>query len=110
MARCNGVRPGTVSSDCMYESAFHCSGEHPLHFSPVERLWTPWRRAYIEGAADDRPTGCFLCTAPALHDDRAALIVFRGTAAYVLLNLYPYNSGHLLVAPYTHTGDLATLD
>jgi ATP adenylyltransferase len=79
----------------------------------VERLWTPWRRAFIEesASADGSDTkSCFLCTAPAAHDDRANLILFRGERAYVLLNLYPYNSGHLMVAPYLHTGDLARLE
>jgi ATP adenylyltransferase len=47
---------------------------------------------------------------PAQHDDRATLILARGDSVYVLLNLYPYNSGHLMIAPYTHGGDLATLE
>ncbi len=76
----------------------------------MERLWTPWRRAFIEGATADTHSGCFLCTKPAEHDDRANLILWRGERVYVLLNLYPYNSGHLMIAPYAHTGDLATLD
>jgi ATP adenylyltransferase len=76
----------------------------------MERLWTPWRRAFIEGATANTHSGCFLCTKPAEHDDRANLILWRGERAYVLLNLYPYNSGHLMIAPYAHTGDLATLD
>src|SRR6266516_703777 len=76
----------------------------------MERLWTPWRRAFIEGATADTHSGCFLCTKPAEHDDRANLILWRGERAYVLMNLYPYNSGHLMIAPYAHTGDLATLD
>jgi ATP adenylyltransferase len=76
----------------------------------MERLWTPWRRAFIEGATADTHGGCFLCTKPAEHDDRANLILWRGERVYVLLNLYPYNSGHLMIAPYAHTGDLATLD
>jgi ATP adenylyltransferase len=72
----------------------------------VERLWTPWRRTYIEGPAD---TGCFLCTTPTERDDRANMIVFRGEQVFVILNRYPYNIGHLMVAPYQHTGDLGTL-
>jgi ATP adenylyltransferase len=76
----------------------------------VERLWTPWRRAFIEGASGNGSDECFLCTKPAAHDDRANLILVREEHAYALLNLYPYNSGHLMVAPYLHTGDLARLD
>jgi ATP adenylyltransferase len=76
----------------------------------MERLWTPWRRAFIEGAVDNLSTTCFLCAAPAAHDDRANLILKRAESVFVLLNLYPYNNGHLMVAPYAHTGDLANLD
>jgi ATP adenylyltransferase len=76
----------------------------------MERLWTPWRRAFVEGATGNGSGECFLCAAPAAHDDRANLILARADLAYALLNLYPYNSGHLMVAPYLHTGDLATLD
>lgn len=73
-----------------------------------QRLWTPYRIAYIKAntqqeLADD---GCPFCTAPQLTDEQA-IIVHRGTHAYVLLNLYPYNSGHLLVCPYRH---VATYD
>ena len=75
----------------------------------MERLWTPWRRAFVEGA-DNRSTECFLCAIVAEHDDRKHLVPFRGERVFVLLNLYPYNSGHLMVAPYAHTGDLAGLD
>jgi ATP adenylyltransferase len=78
----------------------------------MQRLWTPWRRAFIEGDPSTRPghDGCFLCANPAAGDDRATFIVFRGQHAYVLLNLSPYNSGHLMVAPYLHSGDLANLE
>lgn len=78
----------------------------------MDRLWTPWRRAFIEGAQNTRPghDGCFLCAGPAAADDRATFILFRGQYAFVLLNMYPYNSGHLMVAPYRHTGDLANLE
>jgi len=76
----------------------------------VERLYTPWRRAFIEGT-DRKSTGCFLCehAADPAHD-RENLVLLRGESAFVLLNLYPYNTGHLMVAPYLHTGDLAHLD
>ena len=76
----------------------------------LQRLWTPHRVAYIEQSAAERASGeCVFCTAPTLSDEQA-LIVHRGETAYVLLNLFPYNSGHLLVLPYRHvsTYDLAT--
>lgn len=76
----------------------------------MERLYTPWRRAFIEGAAANADSGCFLCTTPAADDDPRTLIVHRAERVFVILNRYPYNSGHVLVAPYTHTGDFAALD
>src|SRR5947208_2485832 len=76
----------------------------------MERLWTPWRRDFVEGASANGSDACFLCAKPAEHDDRTNLILWRADYAYVLLNLYPYNSGHLMIAPYVHTGDLADLD
>lgn len=78
-----------------------------------QRLWTPHRIAYIQSNQEQEPDAdsCPFCVAPAL-DDTTALIVARGTHAYVLLNLFPYNSGHLLVCPYRHvaTYDDATED
>lgn len=75
------------------------------------RLWTPHRLAYFESRANVDHDGCVFCTAPTLTDE-GALIVHRGTLAYVLLNLFPYNSGHLLVVPYRHLAlyDEATPD
>ena len=74
-----------------------------------QRLWTPHRLAYIEQGGAAPGDQCVFCTAPMLSDEQA-LIVHRGDAAYVLLNLFPYNSGHLLVVPYRHvaTYDVAT--
>jgi len=75
-----------------------------------QRLWTPHRMAYINtGAAALRGDGCPFCAAPE-KSDADGLIVHRGETAYVLLNLFPYNSGHLLVCPYRHvaTYDQAT--
>ncbi|MBI5160449.1 MAG: HIT domain-containing protein [Micrococcales bacterium] len=65
------------------------------------RLWTPHRIAYIESGAPPSATGCVFCDAPARNDEDA-LIVHRGALAYALLNLFPYNRGHLLVCPYRH--------
>ncbi len=69
-------------------------------------LWAPWRLEYIQQA--DALDGCVFCLA-ATGDDEEMLVVHRGVAAFVLLNKFPYASGHLLVAPYRHTGDFASL-
>ena len=88
-----------------------------------ERLWAPWRLAYIKGVADDaRPApqktlallpgadaDCFLCRAVADDDDRTNLVVHRGPHTIAVLNRYPYNNGHVLVAPRTHHGRLDQL-
>ena len=76
----------------------------------MERLWTPWRMGYIKGA--DSAEGCFLCDAPELdpeQDDRT-YILHRGSDAFVILNIYPYNTGHMMVAPYRHAADLESLE
>jgi len=74
----------------------------------VERIYTPWRYQYVS-TADSTP-GCFLCEKPREDADERNLIVLRGERVYALLNLFPYNSGHVLIAPYVHTGDLLALD
>lgn len=76
-----------------------------------QRLWTPHRLVYIENGQQPDDDACPFCRAPEL-DDEQSLIVARGQHAYVLLNLYPYNSGHLLVCPYRHVAqyDEATVD
>ena len=69
--------------------------------------WTPWRMAYVAG---EKEKGCVLCRVPAEADDEKNLLVYRGERCYALLNLYHYNTGHLMVAPYAHAADLAALD
>lgn len=68
-----------------------------------QRLWTPYRMAYVKGGQHqfDQKDECPFCAAPERRDEQS-LIVHRGKTAYVLLNLYPYNPGHLLVCPYRH--------
>lgn len=76
-----------------------------------QRLWTPHRMAYIQAGPEPLRDMCPFCAAPE-RSDEDALIVHRGVTAYVLLNLFPYNSGHLLVCPYRHipTYDEATAE
>jgi ATP adenylyltransferase len=73
----------------------------------MERLWSPWRFAYVTRGGDD--TGCVFCDALRREEGRA-LILVEGATCYVILNLYPYNSGHLMVVPRRHVGTLAALD
>lgn len=76
-----------------------------------QRLWTPHRMVYIQDGQQPHSDDCPFCLAPKM-DDEKALIVARGTHAYVLLNLFPYNSGHVLICPYRHIAmyDEATPD
>jgi ATP adenylyltransferase len=69
----------------------------------VEHLWSPWRLSYVTGG-----TGRASCVFCAAHDDegQAALVVHRGVGAYVILNLFPYNNGHLMVVPMRHIASL----
>jgi ATP adenylyltransferase len=76
------------------------------------RLWTPYRMAYIKDAnrpADTDSDGCPFCLAPKLGDGQS-LVVARGESVYAVLNLYPYNPGHLMVCPYRHVADYTDLD
>ena len=76
----------------------------------MDRLWAPWRLSYVAGAKP--PTAedpCFLCQGLAGHDDRANLVAVRREHCVVVLNRFPYNNGHLLVAPNAHKGRLHEL-
>ena len=78
----------------------------------LERLWTPHRMAYIKGEnkpADASAGECPFCRIPTL-DDRDGLVVHRGASTFVVLNLYPYSPGHLMVCPYRHLADYTDLD
>jgi ATP adenylyltransferase len=95
-----GVRQG--SSDAEITDDFEIAGV-PDSF---QRLWTPYRMAYIkagQGQVKDEES-CPFCTGPN-RSDEDSLIVHRGKTAYVILNLFPYNPGHLLVCPYRHVPD-----
>ena len=74
-----------------------------------QRIWAPWRLAYVMDASKDVEQGCIFCTKPAEGDDEANLIVHRGERCFVMLNLFPYTNGHLMVAPHEHVGALPEL-
>ncbi|MBX6312224.1 MAG: HIT domain-containing protein [Isosphaeraceae bacterium] len=76
----------------------------------MDRLWAPWRAQYIREGSNQVDTGCFLCRGLAGQDDRANLLVWRRPASAVFLNRFPYNNGHLLVAPLAHKGALGELE
>jgi ATP adenylyltransferase len=77
----------------------------------MDRLWAPWRLAYVTAAkAPAQGDECFICEGLKGSDDRANLIVLRTPLSVVLLNRFPYNNGHLLIAPRAHKGRLADLE
>ena len=73
----------------------------------MEHIFSPWRYKYIASA--DKDTGCVFCRARDGEDDEF-LIVYRGGLNFIILNLYPYTSGHLMIVPYEHTDSLAAAD
>ena len=74
----------------------------------MERLWSPWRMEYM-AQAGDAGDGCIFCDHLAEGDDEAARILHRTREAFVILNAFPYNTGHLMIAPLRHVGELAEL-
>jgi ATP adenylyltransferase len=74
----------------------------------MKNLWAPWRVKYIT-SAKDKNQGCFLCEKPKEKKDAENYVLYRGTTCFVLLNSFPYNNGHIMVAPYRHTGVLEDL-
>ena len=74
------------------------------------RIWAPWRLAYVKDASKDNEEECIFCAKPAQDDDESNLIVHRGERCFVILNLFPYTNGHLMVAPYDHVSALQELD
>ena len=74
----------------------------------MNHIWSPWRMTYIEN--HEKEDGCVFCNAQAKADGAENLIAFRGKNAYVILNRYPYTSGHLMVIPFEHKSNLEELD
>jgi ATP adenylyltransferase len=70
----------------------------------MELLWSPWRYQYVSTA--ETPSGCVFCEAPR-RDDVEAFILFRGHESFVIMNIFPYTTAHLMIAPYMHVSSLA---
>ena len=76
----------------------------------MKRLFSPWRSVYIASFRTSKSSkGCLFCRIAKEKQDRKNLVVWRGKHCFLVMNLYPYNSGHLMVVPYKHTADLASL-
>jgi ATP adenylyltransferase len=73
----------------------------------MKQLWAPWR---IEFIVQPKPTECILCLKPRENRDRENFILYRGRHCFVMMNIYPYNNGHLMISPYRHASTLEDLD
>ena len=74
----------------------------------MERLWSPWRSEYVTGGGSPE-SGCIFCDHLAADDDAATHILWRGKHVFVLLNAYPYNTGHVMIAPLRHIAELTEM-
>lgn len=77
----------------------------------MDSLWAPWRGTYVQKAmcGQDEEEGCVLCKAWQKEDQKKALVLYKGRYNYIVMNLYPYNLGHLMVVPYEHLNALDKL-
>lgn len=81
----------------------------------MDRLWAPWRMNYIgnikrRGSSPGSRQGCIFCQKPRQRNDKKSYILDRGKHCFVMLNIYPYNNGHIMIAPYRHIKDLRQLN
>jgi ATP adenylyltransferase len=74
----------------------------------LEIIWTPWRYEYVNSV--DEREGCIFCDKSKEENDRENLVVFRGERCFAILNLFPYTTGHIMIAPYEHTDTIENLD
>jgi ATP adenylyltransferase len=77
----------------------------------VKRLWSPWRSKYIDSFSEKGRSGkCIFCDVVSVGNDEDRFIVWKGEKSFIVMNLFPYNSGHLMVVPYRHRATLQELD
>ncbi|MDP1853870.1 MAG: HIT domain-containing protein [Candidatus Omnitrophota bacterium] len=74
----------------------------------MDKLWAPWRIKYITTLKKEKQ--CLFCAVIKKHDDRKNLIILRAKSCFVMLNLFPYNNGHLMISPYRHIDNIAGLN
>jgi ATP adenylyltransferase len=72
----------------------------------MDYIWTPWRYQYMKEVTSGKSPDCIFCDAVKRKDDEETLVVHRGSKAFVLLNRYPYTSGHVMIVPYAHIAEL----
>ena len=72
----------------------------------MKKLWAPWRIEYIRSPKEN---GCIFCNKSKANDDQENLILYRGNKSFILMNLYPYSNGHLMISPFEHTADTNNL-
>jgi ATP adenylyltransferase len=73
----------------------------------MKNLWAPWREDYVKNV--DKLKGCFLCNCLKTKSELKNLIVYKGKHSFIVLNRYPYNNGHLMIAPFKHIGNIEDL-
>ena len=76
----------------------------------MDYLWTPWRYQYMAEVSAGKQPECIFCDAAALHKDAETLIAYRGAKTFVILNRFPYTSGHVMIVPYAHVAELNLCD
>lgn len=76
----------------------------------MDYLWTPWRYQYISQATSGKKADCIFCDAASRSDDDVTLVVHRGVSSFVILNRFPYTSGHVMVVPYAHVAELSQVE
>jgi len=76
----------------------------------MDYIWTPWRYHYMKQAEANKLPQCIFCDAANRNDDHETLVVYRGKKVFIILNRYPYTSGHVMIVPYAHVGDLSSAD
>lgn len=76
----------------------------------MDYIWTPWRYQYISNMLDGPRPECVFCDAAKRQDDEATLVVHRGASCFIILNRFPYTSGHLMVVPYAHVAELSACE
>lgn len=75
----------------------------------MENLWAPWRMRYVKDV-DKNKKGCVFCVAPQENDDKKKHLLYRGKYCFVIMNIFPYNNGHLMIVPYEHTPSIDSLN